>query len=125
MGIGYNYVKYRVAECVCFLFLVRGWSFWVTIRVSYRIFRLGGGKSRGGISIYEKEGGVMRKRGVGDKSLCQQTCHSSSSKGQRVPITNESSSSIWWAVLGRRGTSAWGGKLLLGGGKSQVSHPPV
>ena len=25
----------------------------------------------GGISIYEKEGGVMRKRGVGDKSLCQ------------------------------------------------------
>ena len=25
----------------------------------------------GGISIYEKEGCVMRKRGVGDKSLCQ------------------------------------------------------
>ena len=25
------------------------------------------------------------------------------------PITNESSSSIWWAVLGGRGTSAWGG----------------
>ena len=34
-------------------------------RVSYRIFRLGGG---GGD---EKEGCVMRKRGVGDKSLCQ------------------------------------------------------
>ena len=29
---------------------------------------LGGG---GGISIYAKEGCVMRKRGVGDKSLCQ------------------------------------------------------
>ena len=58
----------------------------------------------GGGSIYEKEGGVMRKRGVGDK-----ICHSLSSKGQRVPITNESSSSIWWAVLGERVTSAWGG----------------
>ena len=32
----------------------------------------GGGGNRGwGISIYEKEGGVMRKRGVRDKSLCQ------------------------------------------------------
>ena len=32
-------------------------------------FPFGGGG--GGISIYEKEGCVMRKRGVGDKSLCQ------------------------------------------------------
>ena len=33
----------------------------------------GGGGNRGGwwISIYEKEGSVMKKRGEGDKSLCQ------------------------------------------------------
>ena len=31
----------------------------------------GGGNWGEGISIYEKEGCVMRKRGVGDKSLCQ------------------------------------------------------
>ena len=36
---------------------------------SQGFIRLGGGG--GGISIYEKEGCVMRKRGVGDKSLCQ------------------------------------------------------
>ena len=39
-------------------------------------FQFGGGNRGvggwgGGISIYEKEGCVMRKRGVGDKSLCQ------------------------------------------------------
>ena len=39
----------------------------IDVRVSYRIFHLGGGS----ISIYEKDGCVMRKRGVGDKSLCQ------------------------------------------------------
>ena len=31
----------------------------------------GGIAGGGGISIYEKEGCVMRKRGVGVKSLCQ------------------------------------------------------
>ena len=74
----------------------------------------------------------MRKRGVGDKSLSInmpqlffQRAESAPPLGP--PITNESSSSIWWAVLGGRGTSAWGGGnfCLGGGGKSQVSHPPV
>ena len=47
-------------------------------------------------------------------------------KGRECPtptITNESNSFIWWAVLGGRGTSAWGGGG--GGGESQVSHPLV
>ena len=52
-------------------------------------------------------------------------CHSSSSKGQKVPHPshhkiNESSSSIWWAVLGGRGTSAWGGG---GGGGGNPRFP--
>ena len=69
----------------------------------------------------------MRKRGVGDKSYA--TAHFP--KGRECPtppITNESSSSIWWAVLRGRGTCAWGGgggNFYLGGGGNPRFPTPL
>ena len=60
---------FTIRHCVC-VFNVQGFI---------QDFPFGGGNRGGGggggisiyESIYEKEGCLMRKRGVGDKSLCQ------------------------------------------------------
>ena len=78
---------------------------WVYIGQGFiQDFLFGGG---GGISIYEKEGGVMRKRGVGDKSLPQLIF-------QRAESAPPLSSQMSQAALSG-GQSLGEGGLLLGG----------
>ena len=88
-------------------------------------FLFGGENCGGGISIYEKEGCVMRKR---TNPYVNKYATAHLPKGRECPtppITNESSSSIWWAVLGGRGTCAWGGGNFCLEGEIPGFPPPL